>query len=261
MEVVITADAREAGRLGADIVSALIRKRPDAVLGLATGSSPVVIYDELGRRVREGELSLRQARAFILDEYLGLPQEHPEAYRNVIHRDFVSKVDIDPSNVHSPTVFGDDVPAACAAYEAAIAAAGGIDVQYLGLGTDGHIAFNEPSSSLASRTRVKALTPQTRADNARFFGGDLDGVPTHAVTQGVATIMEARHLVLIASGESKAEAIRHVVEGAVSASWPATMLQMHPHVTVFLDPGSASLLERRQYYEYTFTTKPGWQGL
>ncbi len=260
MEVVITSDEGEAGRLGADVVTELLRRRPDAVIGVATGSSPLAIYDELGRRIDAGELSLKHARAFMLDEYIGLPPDHPERYHQVIHRDFVAKVDIEPRHVHGPDGSAQDVPAACAAYERAIAEAGGIDVQILGVGTGGHIAFNEPGSSLVSRTRLKTLTERTRLDNARFFDGDADAVPRHCITQGLGTIMDARHIVLVAFGAGKAEAIRELVEGPISASWPATILQMHPHVTVLVDAAAAGRLERRSYYEETWAHKPQWQG-
>ncbi len=260
MEVVITSDEGEAGRLGADVVTELLRRRPDAVIGVATGSSPLAIYDELGRRIDAGELSLKHARAFMLDEYIGLPPDHPERYHQVIHRDFVAKVDIEPRHVHGPDGSAQDVPAACAAYERAIAEAGGIDVQILGVGTGGHIAFNEPGSSLVSRTRLKTLTERTRLDNARFFDGDADAVPRHCITQGLGTIMDARHIVLVAFGAGKAEAIRELVEGPIWASWPATILQMHPHVTVLVDAAAAGRLERRSYYEETWAHKPQWQG-
>lgn len=260
MEVVITSDEGEAGRLGADVVTELLRRRPDAVIGVATGSSPLAIYHELGRRIDAGELSLKHARAFMLDEYIGLPPDHPERYHQVIHRDFVAKVDIEPRHVHGPDGSAQDVPAACAAYERAIAEAGGIDVQILGVGTGGHIAFNEPGSSLVSRTRLKTLTERTRLDNARFFDGDADAVPRHCITQGLGTIMDARHIVLVAFGAGKAEAIRELVEGPIWASWPATILQMHPHVTVLVDAAAAGRLERRSYYEETWAHKPQWQG-
>ena len=154
-----------------------------------------------------------------------------------------------------------DIPAACAAYESAIREAGGVDLQILGIGTDGHIAFNEPGSSLASRTRIKTLTRQTRIDNARFFGDDVDAVPTHCLTQGLATIMAARHVVLVARGRSKAEAVHQLVEGAVSALWPATILQHHPHMTVLLDDASARRLQLVDYYRETQRSKPEWQGI
>jgi glucosamine-6-phosphate deaminase len=260
MEVVITTPP-QAASLVADAVTALFRGRPDAVLGVATGSTPVLVYNELGRRVERGELSLARARAFMLDEYVGLPEGHPERYRTVIDRDFASKVDIDPANVHGPDGLAEDLPAACAAYEAAIQAAGGVDLQLLGIGSDGHVAFNEPGSSLASRTRIKSLTRQTREDNARFFDGDTEAVPRHCLTQGVATILAARHLVLMAFGKGKAEAVHHLAEGPVSAMWPATALQLHPHVTVFVDDAAASRLQLGDYYRETFQAKPSWQGI
>ncbi|QGQ19794.1 glucosamine-6-phosphate deaminase [Cellulomonas sp. JZ18] len=260
MEVVI-APVPELARLAADAVQRLLAARPTAVLGLATGSSPLPVYDELARRHAEEGLSFARARAFLLDEYVGLPADHPERYRTVIERELVSRVDLDPAAVLGPDGLADDVAGACAAYERAIADAGGVDLQLLGIGTDGHVAFNEPGSSLASRTRVKTLTRQTREDNARFFGGDVDAVPTHCLTQGLATIMSARHLVLVAHGRGKAEAVHQLVEGPVSAMWPATVLQMHPHVSVLVDEPAASRLQLAGYYRETWASKPSWQGL
>jgi glucosamine-6-phosphate deaminase len=259
MEVVI-APAGELARLAADAVEGLLRTDPETVLGLATGSSPLAVYDELVRRHKEG-LSFARARAFMLDEYVGLPEDHPERYRNVIEREFASRVDLVPGAVQGPDGLAADLPAACAAYEASIADAGGVDLQILGIGTDGHIAFNEPGSSLASRTRIKTLTRQTREDNARFFGGSVDHVPRHCLTQGLATIMSARHLVLLASGRAKAEAVHHLVEGPISAMWPATIMQLHPHATVLVDDAAASRLQLADYYRQTYADKPDWQGL
>ena len=239
----------------------LLRRKPDAVLGLATGSSPLAIYDELANRYSNGRLSFAKARGFTLDEYVGLPADHPESYRNVIDKDFVSRVDFAPGAVQGPDGLAQDIPAACAAYEEAIARAGGVDLQILGIGTDGHIGFNEPGSSLASRTRIKTLTRQTRIDNARFFGDVLDAVPTHCLTQGLATIMSARHVLLVATGTGKAEAVHHLVEGAVSAMWPGTVLQHHPHVTVLLDGAAAGRLQLADYYRQTYLAKPAWQGI
>ncbi|MBP1820215.1 glucosamine-6-phosphate deaminase [Mycobacterium sp. OAE908] len=261
MEVVILADAKEIGVVAADAIGALMARKPAGVLGLATGSSPVAIYDELAARCEAGLISFREARGFTLDEYVGLPADHPERYRNVIDKVFVSRVDFAPGVVDGPDGLARDIPAACAAYEAAIRDAGGIDVQILGIGTDGHIGFNEPGSSLASRTRIKTLTRQTRIDNARFFGGDVDAVPTHCLTQGLATIMAARHVILVATGGGKAEAVHHLVEGAVSAMWPATILQHHPHVTVLLDDAAAHRLQLAGYYRETYRAKPDWQGI
>ncbi len=260
MEVVI-APAEQLARLAADTIERLLRARPDAVLGLATGSSPLAVYDELARRHAQHGLSFARSRAFMLDEYVGLPADHPERYRNVIEKEIASRVDFAEGAVQGPDGLAEDVVAACAAYEQAIVDAGGVDLQILGIGTDGHVAFNEPGSSLASRTRIKTLTRQTREDNARFFGGDLDQVPTHCLTQGLATIMSARHLVLLASGRGKAEAVHQLAEGPVSAMWPATILQHHPHVTVLVDDAAASRLQLADYYRETFAAKPDWQGL
>ncbi len=261
MEIVILEDAQTIGRLGADVFVNLLHRKPDAVLGLATGSSPLAIYDELAARCAQGDVSFQGARGFTLDEYVGLAADHPESYRNVIDTDFVSRVDFSPGAVQGPDGLATDIPAACAAYESAIAEAGGVDLQILGIGTDGHIGFNEPGSSLASRTRIKTLTRQTRLDNARFFDNDLDAVPTHCLTQGLTTIMAARHVLLVATGKGKAEAVHQLVEGPVSALWPATILQHHPHVTVLLDEAAASRLQLADYYRQTYAAKPAWQGI
>ncbi len=261
MEVVILREVREIGDLAADAIGKLLDRKPDVVLGLATGSSPLAIYDALAARCEAKLISFRHARGFTLDEYVGLAADHPQRYRNVIDEVFVSRVDFAPGAVQGPDGLAADIPAACAAYEAAIRAAGGIDLQILGIGTDGHIGFNEPGSSLASRTRIKTLTRQTRLDNARFFGDDVESVPTHCLTQGLATIMEARHLILVATGRHKAEAVHHLVEGPVSALWPATILQHHPHVTVLLDESAARRLQLVDYYRETYLSKPEWQDL
>jgi glucosamine-6-phosphate deaminase len=261
MEVIILESTAEIGRVAADAIEALLIRKPDAVLGLATGSSPLSIYDELVDRHAAGRLSFARARGFTLDEYVGLPPDHPERYRHVIDTVFASRVDFAPGAVAGPDGLADDLPGACAHYEEAIAAAGGIDVQILGIGTDGHIGFNEPGSSLASRTRIKTLTQQTRMDNARFFGGDIDAVPTHCLTQGLGTIMDARHVILVATGRSKAEAVHHLAEGAVTAMWPASILQHHPHATVLVDDAAAQRLQLADYYRETYRSKPDWQGI
>lgn len=261
MEVVILDDAARIGSVAADCIESLLIRKPDAVLGLATGSSPLSIYDELVRRYEAGRISFAKARGFTLDEYVGLPPDHPERYRNVIDSVFVSRVDFAPGAVAGPDGLAADIPAACADYERAIRDAGGVDLQILGIGTDGHIAFNEPGSSLASRTRIKTLTRQTRMDNARFFDGDLDAVPTHCLTQGLGTIMAARHVVLVATGRSKGEAVHHMVEGPVTAMWPASVLQHHPHTTVLIDDAAARRLQLADYYRETFRSKPDWQGI
>lgn len=258
MEVVIQ-PVEVLAQLAANAIERVLQERRAPVLGLATGSSPLPIYDELVRRHTERGLSFARARGFTLDEYVGLPADHPESYRSVIDRELVSRVDLAPGAVQGPDGAADDLLAACAAYEDAIAAAGGVDVQILGIGTDGHIGFNEPGSSLASRTRIKTLTDQTRADNARFFDGDLESVPRHCLTQGLGTIMSARHLVLIATGSGKAEAVHQLVEGPVSALWPATIMQHHPHATVLVDAAAASRLQLGDYFRTVYAHKPAWQ--
>ena len=198
----------------------------------------------------------------MLDEYVGLAADHPERYRNVIEKEIASRVDFAPGAVQGPDGLAEDlVGRVRAPTRTRSRPSGGVDLQLLGIGTDGHIAFNEPGSSLASRTRIKTLTRQTREDNARFFGGDIDQVPQHCLTQGLATIMSARHLVLLATGRGKAEAVHQLVEGPVSAMWPATILQHHPHVTVLVDDAAASRLQLADYYRETFAAKPDWQGL
>ncbi|MDR0594893.1 MAG: glucosamine-6-phosphate deaminase [Bifidobacteriaceae bacterium] len=261
MEVVIADSAQDIANRAADAVERLLAAKPDAVLGLATGSSPLALYDELVRRFEAGRVSFAQARAFMLDEYVGLPTDHPERYRNVIEREIGGRVDFAPGAVQGPDGSAADLEAACRAYDQAIRDAGGVDLQILGLGSDGHIAFNEPGSSLASRTRIKTLTRQTVADNARFFGGDQSRVPRHVLTQGLGTIMEARHLLMMALGGGKAEAAHQMAEGAVSAMWPASIIQFHPHATVLLDPEAASRLQLATYYRHVYDNKPAWQVL
>ena len=254
MEVVIVEDHEAAGTLVADIV--VTHVRPGAVLGLATGSSPLPAYRELIRRHRDEDLDLSGCRAFLLDEYVGLPRTHPESYHSVIRREFTDDVGLE--RVDSPDGEAQDIPAEAARYEAAIADAGGVDVQVLGIGTDGHLGFNEPGSSLASRTRVKTLTRQTRADNARFFDS-IDDVPQHVLTQGLGTILDARHLVLIATGAGKADAVATAVEGPLSAFCPATILQLHPRATVVVDEDAAAQLRLADYYREAWDNKPDWQ--
>lgn len=254
MEVIIS-DDQELATLVADAIERLLGSETAPVLGLATGSSPLSVYDELVRRHEHNGLTFSNVRGFMLDEYVGLPESHPQSYRNVIDAEFVSRVDFREGAVQGPDGTAADLVAASSDYDRAIAEAGGIDLQILGIGTDGHVAFNEPGSSLSSRTRIKSLADQTRVDNARFFGGDVDQVPRHCLTQGLGTIMEARHLLLIATGGHKAEAVHQMVEGSISSMWPATVLQMHPHVTVLVDDPAASRLQLGDYYRQTYANK------
>jgi glucosamine-6-phosphate deaminase len=259
MEIIILPTPSEVARAAADAIEDQVRRGP-SVLGLATGSTPLGTYQELIERHRSGGLSFAQAQAFLLDEYVGLPAGHPQSYHSVIREEFTASVDFGADAVHGLDGMAEDLQAEAAAYEARIAAAGGVDIQILGIGTDGHVGFNEPMSSLASRTRIKTLTRQTRMDNARFFDS-ADAVPDHVLTQGLGTIREARHLLLLAMGEAKAGAIAAAVEGPVAASCPASALQLHPHVSVLVDEAAASRLTHREYYQDTFGRKPAWQGL
>jgi glucosamine-6-phosphate deaminase len=260
VEVVIVDDRASGAVLVADAIAAVLARESRPVLGLATGGTPEPVYDELAQRHERGELSLAHCRAFLLDEYVGLPADHPESYRSVINRQVVARLDLPAESVHGPDGSAADLPQACAAYDAAVRSAQ-VDLQLLGVGTDGHVGFNEPGSSLASHTRIKTLTAQTRQDNARFFGGDVDAVPRHVLTQGIGTILAARHLVLLAWGEGKAEAVAALVEGPVTAMVPASALQLHPHVTVVVDEAAAGRLRLADYYRATYAAKPEWQGL
>lgn len=255
MDIVINDDPMILAEIAADIIENVVELKPQAVIGLATGSSPLDLYNELVRRYEAGRLSFAQCKAFMLDEYVGIAEDHPERYRNVIEKNVVSRLDFRPEAVHGPAGNAEDLWAACRAYDEAIAQAGGTDVQILGIGSDGHIAFNEPGGSLVSRTHPESLTEETRQDNARFFNNQLDLVPTHCLTQGLATIMTSKHPLLLATGEKKAKAIAAMVEGPVSAACPASILQMHPQVTVLIDEAAASLLERRDYYRRRWNTR------
>ncbi|MGW1267965.1 glucosamine-6-phosphate deaminase [Streptomyces sp. NPDC002491] len=261
MEVVIVADARSGGEIIAEAMAQLLRRKPDALLGVATGSTPLPVYEALAAQVRAGAVDTARARIAQLDEYVGLPAEHPESYRSVLRREVLEPLGVKMEAFLGPDGTAEDVQAACEAYDRALAAAGGVDLQLLGIGTDGHIGFNEPCSSLRSRTRIKTLTEQTRADNARFFDSDVDQVPHHVITQGIGTILEARHVVLLATGEGKADAVAASVEGPVAAICPASALQLHPHATVVVDEAAASKLKLADYFRHTYAHKPSWQGI
>ncbi len=252
-EVVIVRDADQAGEIAADVIERLVRSSPDPVLGLATGSTPLTTWGSLANR----GLDLSRVRGFALDEYVGLEPGHPESYRAVIDREVVAPLGLTPGLVHVP---GDSGPIETAGddYEKAITAAGGIDLQVLGIGRTGHVGFNEPSSSFSSLTRVKTLTEQTRRDNARFFSS-IDEVPTHCITQGLGTILRARHLVLLAFGEAKADAVAGAVEGPVTSSLPGSVLQLHPRVTVIVDEGAASGFVYGDYYRYAWDNRLEWE--
>ena len=257
-EVVIVPTPADAGALVADEIARLIATRPDAVLGLATGSTPLPVYEAL--RPRLAGVDVSRVRGFALDEYVGIDPTHPESYRSVITREVVEPLGLNPELIHTPNGSLETIEHAGDDYEAAIEAAGGVDVQILGIGTSGHIGFNEPGSSFASRTRVKTLIEQTRADNARFFDS-IDDVPVHCITQGLGTILRARHLFLLAFGEGKAAAVAAAVEGPVTSSLPGSAIQLHEHVTVVVDEAAASRFANADYYRYAYANKPAWQGL
>jgi glucosamine-6-phosphate deaminase len=257
MEVVIVGSHDEAGELAAQIIAAQVRAKPRAVIGLATGSTPLPIYRALAAKVAAG-LDVSQVAGFALDEYVGLPTTHPASYHTAIATTVVEPLGLDPARVAVPEGNAVDLSGACAEFEAAITAAGGVDVQILGIGADGHVGFNEPTSSLSSRTRLKTLTPQTRRDNARFFGSQ-DDVPQHCVTQGLGTILEARQLVLLGIGAEKAAAIAAAVEGPLASICPASVIQLHRHVTVIVDEPAAAQLALADYYRHTYANKPDWQ--
>jgi len=258
MEIVIMPTAAEVGiAAGAEIIR-LVTAKPDAVLGLATGSSPLGIYAELARAKAAGEIDFGLVRGFALDEYVGIPMDHPQSYAYVIRTEVVEPLGLNPATVQVPDGRAADILTACERYESDIVAAGGIDLQILGIGANGHIGFNEPTSSFASRTRIKTLAPQTLADNARFFDR-AEKVPTHCLTQGLGTIMRARQIVLVAQGEQKADAVAAAIEGPVASRWPGSVLQHHEHVTIVIDEAAASKLELADYYRYVHENKPVWQ--
>ena len=255
MEVVICPDEQHVGAVAADRVIAQLQGRQTPVIGLATGSSPLNLYAELQRRADAGDVDFSHALGFALDEYVGLDPEHPLSYRQTIIRTAVKPLGMNPDRVRVPNGFVADLQAAAEAYEVAIRDAGGVDVQILGIGSNGHIGFNEPTSSFASRTRVKTLTQQTRADNARFFKDD-ETVPTHCVTQGLGTIMDAHNVVMVASGEGKADIVAAMIEGPVSAMCPASILQFHPRAFVIIDEAAAGKLQYADYFRHVAAHQP-----
>jgi glucosamine-6-phosphate deaminase len=256
VEVVICKDYEELSRKAAQSVVNVLNAKPNAVLGLATGSSPVGLYQDLVRRHNEALLDFSQVTTFNLDEYVGLPQNHEQSYHYFMHENLFQYVNIPKENIHIPSGTTSNYRAFCEWYEQRIKDCGGIDVQILGIGSDGHIAFNEPTSSLASRTRLKTLARPTIEDNARFFDS-IDDVPIYAITMGVGTILESRKLVLVANGENKADAVAQMIEGPVTSMITASALQMHPRAKVFIDEAAASKLKMRDYYDWVQAKGPG----
>ncbi|MDB4474818.1 glucosamine-6-phosphate deaminase [Opitutaceae bacterium] len=258
MEVLIQETANSGCLLGAKIIAKKIREKPDSVLGLATGRTPEKLYRELVRMHQEDGLDFSQVTTFNLDEYVGLPPDHDQSYRYFMNKHLFSQVNIDLANTHVPAGNADDLHAECRDYEKRIHAVGGIDIQLLGLGRNGHIGFNEPTGSLRSRTWIKILSQQTLEDNAAVFG-DQDSMPKHAVTMGIGTIMEARQILLLAFGPAKVRAVMEMIEGPLAAVCPGSALQEHPRTTVILDDSSSAGLQYIDHYKWIDRNKLTWQ--
>jgi glucosamine-6-phosphate deaminase len=250
MLVVLKRDYEEVSREAARIVAAAVRSKPEIVLGLATGSTPLGLYKELIAVHRAENLDFSRVTSFNLDEYLGLAPSHPQSYHNFMDRNLFSHVNLRRARIHIPDgTISRDYDEYCAGYEQAIKAAGGIDLQILGIGRNGHIGFNEPTSSLASRTRLKALSRETIEDSRHLFATESE-MPKCAITMGIGTILDSRRVLLLASGRSKAAAVAKAVEGPITSSVSASALQMHPDVTFIIDEEAAYSLTQRDYYRH-----------
>jgi glucosamine-6-phosphate deaminase len=241
-KLTVTQDYEEMSLKAAELIAREIRKNPYCVLGLATGSTPLGLYRELIRMYEEDELDFSHVRTFNLDEYYGLAPDHPQSYHHYMYKNFFGHININPKNIHIPDGLAENYVSYCKQYEKKIKKAGGIDWQILGIGRNGHIGFNEPGSELSSRTRLIELTEQTIKDNSRFFE-KIEDVPRKAITMGIATIMESKNILLLASGENKADAIYKAFEGPVTKEVPASFLQYHPRVTLIIDKPAASKLK------------------
>lgn len=254
MEVIIASDYDAMSRLAATIIAQQVKHKPSSVLGLATGSTPVGTYKELIRMHKDEGLDFSKVVTFNLDEYIGLPPTHPQSYRYFMDQNLFNHVNIPKASIHVPYGHAESVLDFCKWYEDEIVRYGGIDLQVLGIGGDGHIAFNEPGSSLGSRTRLKTLTRQTIEDNARFFD-KTEQVPCFAITMGVGTILEARKIIMLANGAKKADIIAEAIEGPISAQVTASALQLHRDVVVVVDDEAGAKLERADYYRWVYEQK------
>ena len=248
MEVIIKENYEELSKFAASMISEQIEKKPDTVLGLATGSTPLGTYRELIKLYKENKIDFSKVVSFNLDEYVNLLPEHEQSYQYFMKENFFNHINIIPENYFLPDGMAKNIPQSCVEYENNIEAHGGIDIQILGIGSNGHIAFNEPGSSLGSRTRVKTLSKSTIEDNSRFCE-NIDEVPRYAITMGIGTILDSRLLILLASGENKAEAIAKTIEGPITAMVPATVVQLHPKVTIVIDTEAASKLKGKYLSE------------
>jgi len=250
MRVVILQNEKEASSFAAEFIENFIVNKKNAVLGLATGSSVLLTYETLIKKHNSDGLSFKDITTFNLDEYVGLKPEHSQSYRHYMNNKLFNHIDIDKKNTNIPECFNNDYELCCENYESKIKSVGGLDLQLLGLGTNGHIGFNEPTSSLSSRTRVKTLTENTIANNARFFNDD-ELQPSIAVTMGIGTIMEAENILLIGLGKHKSKAVADLVEGPISSFCPGSALQNHQNVVIVLDNLAASELKLYDYYIHT----------
>jgi glucosamine-6-phosphate deaminase len=258
MEVIIRDSAETGCILGAKIIANVVRDKPNAVLGLATGRTPLRLYQELIRLHRDEGLDFSLVTTFNLDEYVGLPATHDQSYRYFMQENLFRHINIDVRRTNVPNGTAKDLQAECRGYEERIAQAGGIDIQLLGLGRNGHIGFNEPTGSLRSRTWIKILSEQTLKDNSEVFGS-LEAMPKHAITMGIGTILDARRCLLLAFGPAKVRAVEHMVEGPLSAICPGSALQLHPRATVILDENSAAGLHYADHYRWIDKHKLDWQ--
>ncbi len=249
MQIVILDNPEAVAAYGADIFIRRLQQTPKSVLGLATGSTPVALYQKLIEANRTGRISFQQTTTFNLDEYLGLDGDHPQSYRYFMNQQLFDHIDIDKHKTYVPPGSAENPISACEEYEQLISQSGGIDIQLLGIGRNGHIGFNEPSSGLKSRTRVKTLTQATINDNARFFSAD-EFQPHLSITMGIGTILDSHQVVLLATGISKAEAIYRTVEGPLSASCPASALQLHQNAVIVIDEEAAAKLEHKEFYKH-----------
>ncbi|MBX3179177.1 MAG: glucosamine-6-phosphate deaminase [Candidatus Hydrogenedentes bacterium] len=258
MEVIIRGTEEEASRLAADLIGSALVANPRLVLGLATGRTMESLYALLAAKFEAGELDFSKATTFNLDEYIGLPPENPNSYRTYMNRHLFNRINIPIERTHLPNGAAPDLDRECQDYEDRIEAAGGIDLQLLGIGSTGHIGFNEPLSALRSRTRCKALTPGTIAQNSPLFDNPEE-MPRRAITMGVGTILDSRRCIMLVTGEAKANILSKAVEGPITSMISATALQLHPRCTVICDEAAAAKLENRGYYDWIFQNEPEWE--
>jgi len=258
MEVIIMKTKKAAVDLTARVIEKAVREKPNIVLGLATGRTMEALYAELARKCKKEKLDFSLARTFNLDEYIGLPPENKNSYRYYMNYHLFSKINIDMRNTHLPNGVAEDLDGEGEHYEELIEEAGGVDLQLLGIGRSGHIGFNEPLSSLMSRTRQKALTPVTFAQNSPLFDNPND-MPKRAFTMGVGTILEARRIVMLVTGKEKADIIAKAVEGPITSMVSGSAIQLHPHTVVIVDEDAASKLKEKEYYRWIFANEPEWE--